>query len=100
MARTGKPRISFAVLKWALVLAVLLGVAGAFVADLAIAPLLGERAANVITVGVGTGVVLFFYTWKSGERTLRGSALRCLGFTALFMPAYWVLQYALDVIRS
>ena len=100
MAQTGKPRTSFALLKWALVLSALLGVAGAFLADLTIAPLLGERAAHVITVGVATGVVLCFYTWKSGERTLRESVLRCLGFTALFMPIYWVLQYALEVIRS
>ena len=100
MAQTGKPKTSFAALKWALVLSAVLTVAGWFLADLTIAPLLGERAADAITVGIATGAALFLYTWKSGKWSLRESALRCLGFTALFVPTYWVLQYALDVIRS
>ena len=100
MAQTGKPKTSFAALKWALVLSAVLAVAGWFLTDLTIAPLLGERAANAITVGIAAGAALFLYTWKSGEWTLRKSALRSLGFTALFTPTYWVLQYAVDVIRS
>ena len=76
MPETGRKRVSLALLSWALVLAALLGVAGALLGDLTIVPLLGERTADAITVGVATGVALFFYTWKSGERTLRESVLR------------------------
>ena len=98
MPEIGKKKASFALLQCA-VWAALLGTVGAFLVVPIISPRLGERAASAINVGIVTGVVLFFYTWRCRERPLKESALRCLGLTALFTPTYWVLLYALEVIR-
>ena len=99
MAEIGKKRASFTLLH-CVVWAALLGTVGAFLVEPTISLRLGERAAGAINVGVVTGVVLFFYTWRNKERpNLKESVLRCLGFTALFTPTYWVLLYALEVIR-
>ena len=98
MAEIKKRRASFTLLH-CVVWAALLGTVGAFLVEPTISPWLGERAARAINVGVITGVVLFFYTWRNREWPLRESVLRCLGLTALFTPTYWVVHYALEVIR-
>ena len=98
MAEIGNRSASFALLH-CVIWAALLGTVGAFLVEPIISPRLGEKAAIAINVGVVTGVVLFFYTWRRRERPLKESVLRCLGLSALFTPTYWVLLYALEVIR-
>ena len=99
MAEIGKKRTSFT-LPQCLVWAALLGTVGALLVVPTISPWLGKRVAGAINVGVVTGVVLFFYTWRNRRRPLRESVLRCFGFTAFFTPVYWGLQYALEIVRS
>jgi len=100
MAEIGKKRASSLTLFQCAVWAALLGMVGFFLIEPTISPRLGEKAARAINVGVVTGVVFFFYTWRSTERPLRESVLRCLVFTALLTPTYWGLQYALEIMRS
>ena len=100
MAEVDKKRASSLTLLKCVIWAALLGVVGLFLVEPTISPRLGEKAARAINVGVVTGVVFFFYTWRSTERPLRESVLRCLVFTALFTPTYWGLQYALEIVRS
>ena len=99
MGEIGKKRAFFTLLQYA-AWAALLGMVGLFLVEPIISPRLGEKAARAINVGVMTGVVLSFYIWRSTERPLRESVLRCLVFTALFTPTYWGLQYALEIVRS
>ena len=99
MAEIEKKRASFTLLQ-CVVWAALLGTVGAFLVVPTISPWLGERAAGAINVGIVTGVVLFFYTWRNRERPLRESVMRCLAFTVLFTPTNWGLLYALEVMRS